>query len=142
MVDTTGVACTATNVPAGCNPTFAKHIAAVCDVGNGVCRPDTSGNGKTPVLPGAVTVLVEQDPFPPSKLAINVFEDDFPLNGEQDAGGGVDVIALLEAGLGGFNIVLWDDIGGSGDVTGQMTYDMFTSLSPTAWMERSIQSQD
>ena len=30
-----------------------------------------------------------------------------------------------EPGLGGFNVVLWDDMGGSGDVTGQMTYDMF-----------------
>jgi hypothetical protein len=174
MVDTTGVACTATNVPAECNPTFGQHIAAVCDVGNGVCRRDTSGNGKTAVMPGAValdptkryyisvlpgdaanpfiagnaapdcanytagaancghsmgggpiavgqkavTVLVETDPFPPAKLAIDAFEDDFPLNGEQDAGGGVDIIAPLEPGLGGFNIVLWDDMGGSGDVTG------------------------
>ena len=161
----------------------------VCDVGNGACRPDTSGNGKTAVMPGSValdptkhyyisvlpgdaanpfiagntqpdcsnnapgaadcghgmggapitfpggsttgsapnpvTVLVEQSPYPPAKLAINVFEDDFPLNGEQDSGGGVDVLATNEQGLGGFNIVLWDDMGGSGDVTGQMTYDMF-----------------
>jgi len=72
-----------------------------------------------------VTVLVEQDPFPPSDLAVNVFEDDFPLNGEQDSGGGIDVLATNEPGLGGFNIILWDDMGGSGDVTGQMTYDMF-----------------
>jgi len=163
------------------DPSSGQHVPAVCDVGNGSCRPDTSGNGKTPVLPSqvvldptkryyisvlpgdaanpfisgngspdcsnevpgaancghsmggapigvgqkSVMVLVEADPFPPSKLAINVFEDDFPLNGEQDAGGGVDVIAPLEPGLGGFNIVLWDDMGGSGDVTGQMTYDMF-----------------
>ncbi len=182
MVDT-GTPCTSLspNVPAGCSATAGQHIPAVCDVGNGVCRPDPTQHGKTYVLPGAValdptkryylsvlpgdaanpfiagnvspdcanyvagaascghsmggapvaagqkavTVLVEQDPFPPSKLAINVFEDDFPLNGEQDAGGGVDVIAPLEPGLGGFNIVLWDDMGGSGDVTGQMTYDMF-----------------
>ena len=33
--------------------------------------------------------------------------------------------APQEPGLGGFNIILWDDMGGSGDVTGQMTYDMF-----------------
>ena len=75
--------------------------------------------------PNPVTVLVEQNPFPPSKLSINVFEDDFPLNGEQDSGGGVDVLATNEPGLGDFNVVLWDDMGGSGDVTGQMTYDMF-----------------
>src|SRR6202043_3870313 len=70
-------------------------------------------------------VAVEQDPFPPSKLSVDVFEDDFPLNGEQDSGGGVDVLSPQEPGLGGFNILLWDDMGGSGDVTGQMTYDMF-----------------
>ena len=168
---------------------------AVCDIGNGACRADTTGNGKTAVdpkfvvldpskryyisaLPGdaanpftsgnasstcssyttsqgqtastcghsmggapilvactggptctgtfpPVKVLVEQDPFPPSDLAVNVFEDDFPLNGEQDSGGGIDVLATNEPGLGGFNILLWDDMGGSGDVTGQMTYDMF-----------------
>ena len=30
-----------------------------------------------------------------------------------------------EAGLGHFNIILYDDAGGTGDATGQMTYDMF-----------------
>src|SRR5205807_1104354 len=46
-------------------------------------------------------------------------------NGEHDGGGSVDVLAPNEAGLGGFNIVLFDDAGGTGDATGQMTYDMF-----------------
>jgi hypothetical protein len=72
-----------------------------------------------------VIVLSEPSPYPPSKLSVQVFEDDFPLNGEQDAGGGVDVIATNEPGLGGFEIILWDDMGASGDVTGQMTHDMF-----------------
>jgi len=166
------------------NPSSGLHVFAVCDVGNGACRADTTGNGKTPVFPSqvvldptkryyisvlpgdasnpfvtgnqtatcaptingtsatcghsmggapiapgqsAVTVLVEQDPFPPAKLSVNVFEDDMPLNGEQDAGGQVvdTQLAVNEPGLGGFNIILWDDMGGSGDVTGQMTYDMF-----------------
>src|SRR5205807_8011939 len=30
-----------------------------------------------------------------------------------------------EQGLGHFNIILFDDAGGTGDATGQMTYDMF-----------------
>ena len=72
-----------------------------------------------------VNVIVEPTPFPTGRLSVMVFEDDFPLNGEQDAGGGIDVLATNEPGLGGFNIVLWDDMGQSGDVTGQMTYDMF-----------------
>src|SRR6266480_833900 len=74
----------------------------------------------------AVTVLAQATPFPPSKLSVFVFQDDFPVNGEQDGGGGVGgTLAPNEPGLGGFEIVLFDDAGGTGDSTGQMTYDMF-----------------
>jgi hypothetical protein len=75
----------------------------------------------------AVTVLVQSNPFPPSKLTVFVFEDDFPLNGENDAGGQVadNQLGTQEPGLGSFNITLFDDAGGPGDATGQMTYDMF-----------------
>src|SRR5262249_19344565 len=72
-----------------------------------------------------VTVFTQPSPYPPAKLSVFVFEDDFPLNGEHDAGGGVDVLAPQEAGLGGFQITLFDDAGGTGDATGQPTYDMF-----------------
>src|SRR5438105_2306890 len=211
------------------NPVTGTHDAAVCDLGNGVCRPDTTGNGfaqhlprevhldptkryyltifpgdagnpfangnlsadctngsaaaSTPgacghgmggvpvpaavsctttagvttctalrytgtttaptctptapatscvpvgtVVPGVtapLTVLTQPDPFPPSKLSVFIFQDDFPLNGEQDGGGGIDVLSQNEPGLGGFNLTLFDDAGGTGDATGQMTYDMF-----------------
>ena len=70
-------------------------------------------------------MLLQETPFQPAKISVFVFEDDFPLNGENDAGGGVDVLAPNEPGLGGFEIRLWDDAGGTGDATGQMTYDMF-----------------
>ncbi len=87
------------------------------------------GMGGAPILfpqpNSSVTVLVQPNPFPPSKLSVFVFEDDFPLNGEQDGGGGIDVLSPNEPGLGGFNITLFDDAGGPGDPTGQMTYDMF-----------------
>ncbi len=79
----------------------------------------------TQIQQSAVTIYTQPNPFPPSKLSVFVFEDDFPLNGEQDAGGGIDVLATNEPGLGGFNITLFDDAGGTGDATGQMTYDMF-----------------
>jgi hypothetical protein len=158
----------------------------VCDVGNGFCRPDSTGNGMTVVMPGSValdptkryyisvlpgdaanpfingatsapvcastsanvsipnktcghgmggapisanqksvTILTQPSPFPPGKLSVFVFEDDFPLNGEADGGGGVDVLSPQEPGLGGFQLHLWDAMGGNGDFTGQMTYDMF-----------------
>jgi hypothetical protein len=79
----------------------------------------------TQVQAKAVTVLTQPTPLQTSKLSVFVFEDDFPLNGEQDAGGGIDVLATNEPGLGSFNITLFDDAGGTGDATGQMTYDMF-----------------
>src|SRR5207237_137369 len=59
-------------------------------------------------------------------LAVFVFEDDFPLNGEFDAGGGTGAVNTTnEPGLGGFEITLFDDAGGTGDATGQLTHDMF-----------------
>ena len=85
------------------------------------------GMGGAPIAPAqsTVTVLTQPSPYPPAKLSVFVFEDDFPLNGEQDGGGGVDVLSPQEPGLGGFQIHLWDAMGGNGDFTGQMTYDMF-----------------
>ncbi len=87
------------------------------------------GMGGAPILfpaaNAAVTVLSQPSPYPPAKLSVFVFEDDFPLNGEQDGGGGIDVLSPNEPGLGGFNIILQDDAGGTGDATGQPTYDMF-----------------
>ncbi len=85
------------------------------------------GMGGAPITFGqtAVTVLAQATPFPTAKLSVFVFEDDFPLNGEQDGGGGIDVLSPNEPGLGQFNITLFDDAGGTGDATGQMTYDMF-----------------
>jgi hypothetical protein len=72
-----------------------------------------------------VSVLTQPNPYQPGAMSIMVFEDDFPLNGEQDSGGGVDVLAPNEPGLGGFNIILWDAMAQNGDFSGQMTYDMF-----------------
>ena len=85
------------------------------------------GMGGAPISAGqtAVTVLVEPSPYQTAKLSVFVFEDDFPLNGEQDGGGGIDVLSPNEPGLGSFNITIMDDAGGTGDATGQVDYDMF-----------------
>jgi len=96
--------------------------------GSGMCGHGMGGAQITPTqiatnLP--VNVLLQETPFQTAKISVFVFEDDFPLNGENDAGGGVDTLAPNEPGLGGFEIRLWDDAGGPGDATGQMTYDMF-----------------
>jgi hypothetical protein len=173
------------------DPATGAHVAAVCDVGNGVCRPDPTGNGfaaldpsqvhldparryyisvlpgdaanpfvaayagapdcsaagvaagscghgmggtAIPALPAGTTtypttpytILTQPTPFPPALLSVFVFEDDFPLNGEHDAGGGTGAVNTNnEPGLGGFEITLFDDAGGTGDATGQLTHDMF-----------------
>lgn len=92
--------------------------------GTGICGHSMGGAQIGPAQ-AAVNVLLQETPFQPAKISVFVYEDDFPLNGENDAGGGVDVLAPNEPGLGGFEIRLWDDAGGTGGATGQLTYDMF-----------------
>ncbi len=83
--------------------------------------------GGAAIFPGqtSVTVLVEPQNQKPAQLSAFVFEDDHPLNGEHDAGGGIDTLSPNEPGLGGFNITILDLVGMSGDSAGQLTYDEF-----------------
>ena len=108
--------------PANCTPASGSGRSTTCGhgMGGGPISWNTSTNSWNPVI-----VLSEPNPYPPARLSVQVFEDDFPLNGEQDAGGGIDVLATNEPGLGGFELILFDDMGGSGDVTGQLTHDFF-----------------
>jgi len=95
------------------------------DAGSGLCG---HGMGGSPIAAGqtSVKVTLEETPFPTAKVAVFVFEDDSPLNGENDVHGGTDTRGTArEPGLAGFEIRLFDDAGGSGDATGQITYDMF-----------------
>ncbi|KAA6464599.1 choice-of-anchor D domain-containing protein [Acidobacteria bacterium AB60] len=115
---------------ADCQQGSANANGATCGHGMGgapipiLCTPTPPATSCNATY-GTVTVVTQPTPLPPGELSIMVFEDDFPLNGEQDGGGGVDVISPNEPGLGGFQIHLWDAMGGNGDFTGQMTYDMF-----------------
>src|SRR5579871_661686 len=109
------------------SPLRQFDLSKDCTPGDPANNPCGHGMGGAPIAPAqaTVTIYTQPTPFPPAKLSVFVFEDDFPLNGEQDAGGGIDVLASNEPGLGSFNITLFDDAGGTGDATGQMTYDMF-----------------
>ncbi len=112
----------------GCNPTPTTSCPSTGHTMSGAPIPAACNPVVSPTCTGtfaAVTVPVLPTPLPTGKLSVMVFEDDFPLNGEQDAGGGVDVLSPNEPGLGGFNLVLWDTYGTFGDTTGQDTYDMF-----------------
>jgi hypothetical protein len=113
-----------------CDPTGAPNTTCGHGMGGAPIGVDpyTGLQAGVPAPAGSgvpITVLTQPAPYPPSKLSVMVFEDDFPLNGEQDGGGGVDVLSPQEPGLGNFQIHLWDAMGGNGDFTGQMTYDMF-----------------
>jgi len=100
--------------------------------GSGTCGHNMGGHqippqfdvNHNPVKP-AVTIALAETPLPAAQIAVFVYEDDYPLNGENDAGGGVDILAPNEAGLGSFQIVLYDQGGQFGDANGQATYDMF-----------------
>jgi hypothetical protein len=63
-----------------------------------------------------VTVLVPENPVPPGQMSFFVFEDNNPISGDVDDG---------EPPLGGFEIVIYDTRGSSGDQAGQITYDLF-----------------
>jgi hypothetical protein len=91
--------------------------------GTGTCGHTMGGS---PISPGqaAVTVQLQQTPLPTATISVFVFEDDFPLNGEHDAGGSPNGMSTNEVGLGGFALTLFDQAGGFGDSTGQPTYDM------------------
>ena len=111
-------------------PFITGNVSADCAQGSAKATDPGScghGMGGAPISAGqtSVMVLAEPTPFPTAKLSVFVFEDDFPLNGENDSGGGIDVLSPNEPGLGGFQITLFDDAGGTGDATGQITYDMF-----------------
>jgi hypothetical protein len=98
-----------------------------------------------------VQILVEPEMQIPAKVSAFVFEDDHPLNGEHDGGGGVDTLSPNEPGLGGFNITILDLAGQSGDAVGQMTYDQFNqplsnalagSIDPTTGKDACPISKD
>jgi hypothetical protein len=107
------------------NPSDFAPGTGMCghNMAGGQIGPQFLADG-TPTTP-AITISLIQTPLPSAKIAVLVYEDDYPLNGENDAGGGVDILAPNEAGLGGFQVVLYDQAGGLGDATGQITYDMF-----------------
>ena len=113
--------CIATSTPPG------QPIPSNCGhtMGGAPIAPVCAAGGTTCTLPTSVTVNVEPNPLPTSAVTVFVFQDDWPLNGEPDSGGGPDTYPTHEIGLGDFQVQLWDDAGSSGDPTGQMTYDMF-----------------
>ena len=104
-------------LPTACTGTGSTRV---CTYPNGTLAAAAGGNP----LPGSpsfpIVVPVQPNPLLTAQLAIFVFQDDAPLNGEHDVSGNNN-----EPGLGGFQVELWDEMAQSGDFTGQMTYDAY-----------------
>jgi hypothetical protein len=126
------------SAPVNCtsSPFLADGVTLNTDCGHGMggapiaaaCGPQSASKAAcNAAAPPArnVTVLTVPTPLPTATLSVFVYQDDYPLNGEHGSGGGVDVLAPQEPGLGGFQVTIFDDAGGTGDATGQPTYDMF-----------------
>jgi len=97
------------NVDNSClNPAAAVQCGH--SMGGATIRPLTAGATTYP----ATRVLVERNPLPTATLAVYIYEDNAPTNGQNDAN---------ESGLGGFSIIVNDVAGRSGDPVGQITYD-------------------
>lgn len=104
----------------GTTPTGALVTSCGHTMSGGAITPTcTASAASSCTLPTALTVKVEPNPVPTSTVTVYIFEDDNELNGEIDAEPGA------EPGLGDFQIELWDTAGGTGDLIGQMTYDIF-----------------
>jgi hypothetical protein len=63
-----------------------------------------------------LTIRLQGTPLPTAQMSIYIYEDNSPTNGQDDIG---------ETPLGGFNIILLDPAGRTGDPAGQQTYDAF-----------------
>ena len=114
-----------TTEPSGITENSAcGHTMGGAPIPPGTCT-GTAGTSSYSCTFAPVIVNLQPEPLKTATVTAWVFQDDYPLNGEPDAGGGVDVLATQEAGLGDFQIEIWDTAGGIGDNTGQMTYDMF-----------------
>ncbi|HYM07703.1 MAG TPA: hypothetical protein VEU11_14195 [Terriglobales bacterium] len=118
-------------------------VPTACNILGGPNACPTAA-GATPPAFATVTIAAVPTPLPTGDLSGIVFEDDFPVNGEQDAGGGGATVAPIEPGLGQFNVVLWDTFGGLGDFTGQDSNDAFNQplSNSLAGMIDPITNQD
>ena len=80
-------------------------------MGGGQLVLASSGTAWTPM-----SIKLQATPLQPAQLSIYIYEDNNPTNGQDD---------ISETGLGGFNIILFDPAGRTGDPAGQQSYDAF-----------------
>ncbi len=99
--------------------------------GDGSPPAHTMGGGEIKLLPAGtwapLAVKLQASPLPTAQMSIYIYEDNNPTNGQDEPG---------EVGLGGFNIIIMDPAGRTGDVAGQQTYDAFNMPLSNALLGR------
>jgi len=118
-----------------CGHGWAAPRSPACCSGIVVCTATTGA------FPATVNVVVQPNPFPPSKLSVFVSRTTSRSTVEHDSGGGIDVLAPVEPGLAASTSPL-DDAGGTGDATADDLTTCSTCRCRTAWRERSIRRLD
>ncbi|BDG02334.1 Ig-like domain-containing protein [Anaeromyxobacter oryzae] len=110
------------------DPTRRYYVSIL--PGDGSPPGHTMGGGQVKAAGAAwapLTIKLEATPLPTAQMSIYVYEDDSPTNGQDEP---------AESPLGGFNIILMDPAGRTGDVAGQQSYDAFNMPLSNALLGR------
>ena len=110
----------------------AKHYYLSVLPGDAGSPPGhTNGGGEVKLLPtgqwAPITLKLQRSPLPTAQMSIYIYEDSRPTNGQNEP---------EESPLGGFNIILMDPAGRTGDVAGQQSYDAFNMPLSNALLGR------
>jgi Bacterial Ig domain len=110
----------------------AKHYYVSILPGNALSADGSNaiGGGEVKRLGAGwapLNIKVESSPLPPAQMSIYLYEDDQPTNGQNEP---------VERPLGGFNVILNDPAGRTGDIAGQQTYDAFNMPLSNALLGR------
>ncbi len=86
-----------------------------------------AATGTTPAGWAPLKIKLQGTPLVPAQMSIYIYEDNDPTNGQNEP---------VERPLGGFNVILMDPAGRTGDVAGQQTYDAFNMPLSNALLGR------
>ncbi|BDG10827.1 Ig-like domain-containing protein [Anaeromyxobacter paludicola] len=128
VTDAEALAKQATPDQAALDPTKRYYLSIL--PGDGSPPGHTMGGAQVRFVNGkwaALKVKLQATPLPTAQMSIYVYEDSSPTNGQDEP---------TESGLGGFNIILNDPAGRTGDVAGQQTYDAFNMPLSNALLGR------
>ena len=109
------------------DPVVSAGVSGGHMMGGAEIKPQVQVGTTTTKAWNPITVALQTTPLVPAQLSVYIYEDNTPTNGQDD---------LNETGLGGFNIILFDPAGRTGDPAGQQTYDAFNMPLSNALLGR------